>query len=214
MENKSNGLAIASFVLVLVWIFLCITIILSQSEISSLVLFPLRVICILLSLIFGIIALCKKQTLWAALIGTIISGIITIFWIFTITAFWTFVLNHSDKIIDPIKDFATWAEENPEIANILNNDSVNDQFEDLLKQRMEEKYWEDFENVKDIDWILNVWASLFGEMESVLTELSANAWTVIIDNPDVMMIDEKDNEELNILDNEEIIEEVIDEMTE
>ena len=200
-QNQWNWLAIASFVLALVWVFFCMTIIW----------LPLWVICILLALIFGIIALCKKQTLWAALIGTIISWLITLVWIISTISLWTFVSNHSDQIVDPIKDFATWAEANPQVADMLNDPATNEQFEELLEQRMEEIYWEDFDQVKDIDWLLDVWASLFGEMENVLTELSTNAWTPIIDNPDDMMIDEKDNEELNILDTKDIVEETVEE---
>lgn len=201
MENKdTNWLAIASFILAIVWLFLCMTFIFGF----------LWIFCIILSLIFWIIALCKKQTLWAALTGTIISWIITLFSTVLIIIVSSFIYKHSDQLIDPISNFATWAQENPQYESLLNNEEVKEQFQTLLQERLESKYGKNFDDVNDVNWILSVWASLFEEMPSILLELSENNWSLEIWNnieTDFWneINNEKDNEELNIL-NEDISE--------
>lgn len=183
-NQQSNWLAIASFVLALIWVACCLSIVGSI----------LWIICFILALIFGIIALCKKQTKWAAWIGTIVSGIFLILSTILIVVAGSFVMKHSDVLVTPVTNFAAWVEENPEIATLLKDEKFSEQFEDLLENKLEEKYGENYQDIKDIDWALAIWGDLFEEMKWAITELAENYdVNAITDNW------EKDNEELNIV---------------
>lgn len=185
MENqKSNWLAIASFVLALVWVICCLSVI-------GIVLW---IICWILALIFGIIALCKKQTKWAALTGTIVSGIFVVLSAVLCVILWNFVVKHSDVLVEPVKDFSAWVDANPDLAALMNNDEFSDKFEDLLDKKLKEKYGENYDTVEDFDWVLGIWEWLFDEMKDTLSNLATEF------DPDIVINEwEKDNEALNVV---------------
>lgn len=200
VENQeSKGLAIASFVLALVWWILCLTVIGAA----------LGIVCLVLALIFGIVALCKKQgAKRASIIWIIISVLwVAIFSVVTLFA-WKFIANHKDQILSPITEFAAWVEENPEIAKLMENEEFKTQFEDMLEQRLEEKYGEDYENIEDLEWVFGVWEGLFEEMKSIAMELAE--WnTIALENSEEEVVEEIVEEPV-----EEVIEEVSEEVVE
>lgn len=163
VENQSNWLAIASFVLALVWCLL--------------ILIPfISIILWILAIIFGIVALCKKQVKWASILWIIISMV----WAAITLVVWLFVgkliAENKDDLISPITEFAAWVEENPEVAALMENGEFNEKFQSTLEQRLAEKYGEDYENIEDLEGILDVWGDLFEEMKNVATELAAQEW--------------------------------------
>lgn len=169
MEEKKtwwNWLAIASFVLALVWGLMCITVLL----------LPLWILCLVLALIFGIVALCKKQTKWASILWIIFS----IIWMTLVaiwgTLIWKFVVQHKDQFVTPITNFSARVEENPEIAQLMENDEFSDKFEAAIQQRLQEKYGEKYSNIDSIDWMMDIWDDLFEEMINVATELAEQEW--------------------------------------
>jgi len=169
MEEKKtwwNWLAIASFVLALVWGLLCII----------LIWLPLWVVCLVLALILGIAALCKKQTKRASILWIIIS----IFWMIIIFICSKFLLNlrndHKDQIVTPVSEFAERVEANPNIAALMEDEKFSDIFEETLKQRFEEKYGEEFKNIESIDWLFDVRWDVFEEMKDVATTLAEKEW--------------------------------------
>ena len=169
MEEKTNWwnwLAIASFVLALVWGLLCIT----------LLLLPLWVLCLILALIFGIVALCKKQTKWASILWILLSlfwmAILAIWW----TLLWRFIVQHKDQLINPVTDFSARVEENPSIAAMMEDDEFNEKFEKALQQKLQEKYGEEYSDINNIDWFMDIWDDLFEEMINVATELAEQEW--------------------------------------
>lgn len=169
MEEKTNWwnwLAIASFVLALVWWFLCLTIIGGI----------LWIICWILALIFGIVALCKKQTKWASILWIILSLLWMAIVVICTSVIWRFIVQHKDQFINPINDFSARVEENPEFAKLMENEDFSDKFEAAIQQRLQEKYWEEYSNINDIDWIMDIWDDLFEEMKNVATELAEQEW--------------------------------------
>ena len=169
MEEKTtwwNWLAIASFVLALVWGFFCMT----------LILLPFGILCRILAIIFGIVALCKKQTKWASIIWIIISFFgVVIFAICTIVL-WKFIAQHKDQFITPITEFSAWIEKNPEIAALMEDEDFSDKFEETLQQRFQELYWDKYSDVDSIDWLMDIWWDMFEEMKNVATELAWQTW--------------------------------------
>ena len=165
-NQKSNGLAIASFVLALVWGFLCLT----------LIWLPLGVLCWILALIFGIVALCKKQTKRASILWIIISLLWTIILVVCTSVIWKFIVQHKDQFMSPIAEFSAWVEENPEIAALMEDDEFSDKYEAAIKERLQEKYGEEFSNIDSIDWALSIWWDMFEEMKNVATELAEQEW--------------------------------------
>lgn len=169
MEEKKtwwNWLAIASFVLALVWGPMCITVFL----------LPLWILCLILALIFGIVALCKKQTKWASILWIIFSLI----WMALVAIWgiliWRFVVQHKDQFVTPITNFSARVEENPEIAQLMENDEFSDKFEAAIQQRLQEKYGEKYSDIDSIDWMMDIWDDLFEEMINVATELAEQEW--------------------------------------
>ena len=169
MEEKTNWwnwLAIASFVLALVWWFLCLTIIGGI----------LWIICWILALIFGIVALCKKQTKWASILWIILSLLWMAIVVICTAVIWRFVVQHKDQFMNPITDFSARVEENPEIAQLMENDEFSDKFEAAIQQRLQEKYGEKYSDIDSIDWMMDIWDDLFEEMINVATELAEQEW--------------------------------------
>ena len=169
MEEKTtwwNWLAIASFVLALVWGFLCITVIW----------LPLWLLCLILAFIFGIVALCKRQTKWASILWILFS----VLWIAIITicttVIWKFFAQHKDQIINPMTEFSARVNENPEIAALIEDENLGDKFESILKEKLEEKYGNNYSNIQDLDWIFEIWEDVFEEMKNVATELAEQQW--------------------------------------
>ena len=165
-NQKSNGLAIASFVLALVWWFLCLTVIGGI----------LWIICWILALIFGIVALCKKQTKWASILWIILSLLWMAIVVICTAVIWRFVVQHKDQFINPLTDFSARVEENPEIAQLMENDEFSDKFEAAIQQRLQEKYGEKYSDIDSIDWMMDIWDDLFEEMINVATELAEQEW--------------------------------------
>ena len=165
MEEKKNWwnwLAIASFVLALVWGFFCIT----------LIWLPLWILCWVLAFIFGIVALCKKQTKRASILWIIFSLLWTLILVVCTTVIWKFVVQHKDQFVTPMSEFAAWVDENPEIAALMEDDEFSDKFEEALQQRLQEMYWEKYSDIDSIDWLMNIWWDMFEEMKNVATELA------------------------------------------
>lgn len=198
-NNQSKGLAIASFVLALVWWVLCLTIIGAV----------LWIICWILAFIFGIVALCKKQDAKRA---SIIWIIISICWvaIFSVVTLFAgkFIAENKDQFLSPITEFSAWIEENPEIAALMEDEEFKAQFEATLEQRLKDKYGEDYENVEDLEWVFGVWEDLFEEMKNIATELAE--WnTIALENPEEEVVEEVVEEPF-----EEVVEEVAEEVVE
>ena len=165
MEEKTtwwNWLAIASFVLALVWGFFCIT----------LIWLPLGILCWVLAFIFGIIALCKKQTKRASILWIIFSLLWVVILAICTTVLWKFIVQHKDQFISPISEFSAWVDENPEIAALMENEEFSDKFEEALQQRLQEMYWDKYSDIDSIDWLMNIWWDMFEEMKNVATELA------------------------------------------
>lgn len=192
VENQSSWLAIASFVLALVGcLFLLIPFI--------------SVILWILAIIFGIVALCKKQQAkWASILWIIIS----ILWAAITLIVWLFVgkliAENKDEFISPITEFSAWVEENPEVAALMEDEEFNEKFQSTLEQRLAEKYGEDYEDIEDLEGIFNIWGDLFEEMKNVATELAAQEGLAL----------ENDEEIINEEPVEENMEEVVEEPTE
>lgn len=186
-EQKSNGLAIASFVLALVWGFFCIT----------LIWLSLWILCRILSLIFGIVALSKRQTKRASILWIIFSLIWAAIVIICTTVVWKFVVQHKDQFMDPINEFTARVEENPELAKLMENEEFSDKFEEVLEQRLQEKYWKEYSDINDVNGLMTVWGDLFEEMKNIVTELAGQEW---ITNEELIINNDEENE---IIENDE-----------
>jgi len=171
--KKSNWLAIASFVLALVWGFLCIT----------LIWLPLGILCWILALIFGIVALCKKQTKRASILWIIFSLLWIIILIVCTTVIWKFVVQHKDQLITPISEFSARVDENPEIATLMDNEEFSEKFETAIKERLEQKYGEEFSGIDNIDGIMDIRWDFFEEMKNVASELAEQQWISANEEP-------------------------------
>jgi hypothetical protein len=53
--------------------------------------------------------------------------------------------------MSPIAEFSAWVEENPEIAALMEDDEFSDKYEAAIKERLQEKYGEEFSNIDSID---------------------------------------------------------------
>lgn len=170
MENptkqQSNWLAITSFILAIVWIIFLITIVFGR----------LWILCIILSLIFWIIAICKKQKPWAARIGTILSGIICIILTITCITLWRFFTKNSDKILAPIERFNAFIQENPDYQAYLIDNNLNADFQIKLQEKMKnlvvESNYTDWSDL--INSLFEVRDNVFYEMENTIVEMAEN----------------------------------------
>lgn len=192
-NNQSNGLAIASFVLALVWfLFLLIPFI----------------SCILwiLALIFGIVALCKKQTKWASILWIIIS----IVWAAITLVAWLFI---GKFIVNNVTDFATRIEENPDVAKLMEDKEFNDKFNEILEQRLSEKYGENgenIENIEDLGGFSEILNSVLEEAKATLIDLAEEEWT----DANALEMEEEIVEDVVEEPVEEVAEEVVEEVVE
>lgn len=149
MEEKQtwwNWLAIASFVLALVWALLCLTIIW----------LPLWAICLILAFLFGFIALCKRQKVRAAILWMIISLWVIIWWYMV----WK-------KFIAPVASFVDWIWDNPDLWDVMDNKDFLNKVKDDVTNKIKEKYT-GLDDAKPID----VWSDFFEEAKMSIIELS------------------------------------------
>ena len=103
-------------------------------------------------------------------------ALVAIWW----TLIWKFVVQHKDQLINPITDFSARVEENPNIAALMEDEEFSDKFGEVLEQRLQEKYGEEYSGINSIDWIMDIWDDLFGEMKNVATELAAQEWATAL----------------------------------
>ena len=54
--------------------------------------------------------------------------------------------------------------------------SINDKFEEVLEQRLQEKYWKEYSDINDVNGLMTVWGDLFEEMKNIVTELAGQEW--------------------------------------
>jgi hypothetical protein len=85
-----------------------------------------------------------------------------------------FLKKNADVVITPIQEIVEMMENDPELAEMMNDPVIQSEFELLFKTRLTEKFGEefaedqDFENREDIKTQIPV---IFDEMESVMLEL-------------------------------------------
>ena len=149
-KQQSNWLAIASFVLALVGALLCLIVIGM----------PLWFICLVLALIFGVIALCKGQKARASILWVLISLCVLIGW----WILWK-------KIAAPIIDFANRMEENPALWDLMSDKDFADQVKNNLTENLQEKY-QDSDDIKFFD----IWNEVFEDAKQNILELAEQQW--------------------------------------
>lgn len=159
-KGENNWFAIASLVLSIVWLILLISVIGT----------PLGIIAIILWLIFGIIALNKKQKKSTAITGIVISGIVLILSTVMTIVWIKFIQNNKDVLIDPVVNFSAMVAENPDLLILMNNDNFENEFESLFQIKMIEKFGSGFE-WKWWDEIKNEIPGIFEEMQNIMLSL-------------------------------------------
>lgn len=155
--EKKSGLSVTSLVLSIVWALLCLTII------WALIWIPVAIV----GLIFGIIALVKKQKKWMAIAWVIISWLIVLITIW-LTIFGTiFLKKNSDILLDPMVEFSEMMKQDPELAELMQNPAFQSEFQYLFEQRMREKYG-DLEEIDGREEWKQYIPEIFEEMESIM----------------------------------------------
>ncbi len=158
-EQKS-GLSVTSLVLAIVWALLCLTVI------WAFIWIPAAIV----GLIFGIIALVKKQKKWMAIAWVIIS------WLVVLTTAWLiifgtiFVKKNSDVLLDPMMEFSETMKQDPELEELMKNPAFQSEFQYLFEQRMREKF-ADLEDIDGREEGKEYIPEIFEEMESVMIGL-------------------------------------------
>lgn len=158
-EQKS-GLSTTSLVLAIVWLALCITVI------GAIIWIPLAI----LALIFGIIALVKKQKKGTAIAGVIIWWLVTLIGLGLAIFGTIFVKNNADVLMDPIMEMSEMMKADPELEELMENPAFQAEFQYLLQQRITEK----FGGMKDAEgWeeSKEYIPEIFAEMKSIMLEL-------------------------------------------
>lgn len=153
MEEKAtnkNWLAIASFVLAILWTLFCL----------SIVCLPLWVICLILAVIFGLIALCKRQKTRASILWILIS-------------LWVFIGGWMlwKKLSAPVVDFFNRVRENPAIWDMMSEKDFALKVKDNVTEKLQEKYG-DSDDIKFFD----VWSEAFEEAKQNILELAEQQW--------------------------------------
>ncbi len=162
-EQKS-GLSTTSLVLSIVWLLLSMTVIWAFLWI------PLA----LLWLIFGIIALVQKQKKGTAIAWVVIWGIVTLITIAIVIFGTIFLKNNADIIIDPIMGMAEMMENDPELATMMSNPVIQEEFERTLVEKLTVIFADEIENedkIKTREEIKPMIPVIFDEMENVMLEL-------------------------------------------
>lgn len=90
---------------------------------------------------------------------------------------------HKDQILTPVTEFSEWINNNPEIAALMEDEDLSDEFSEILKEKLEEKYGNNYSDIKDLDWIFDVWADTFKEMQIIATELAEQQWISANEEP-------------------------------
>ena len=157
VEKQKKWLALTSLILSIIGLLLSMTLI-------RLVLwFPIALVW----LIFGIVALVKKQKKGLAIAGIVMSGIVVI-----MTAIFSFFLiKYSDSIIEPIKEITALMENDPELAKLMTNKDFSNEFQTKLQEVLIQKLAtdtpsENWEN-EDTLWI----PMIMEEMKNLLYDL-------------------------------------------
>ncbi len=159
-KDQKDWLSITSLVLSIIWAVLCLTII------GAILWIPLAVV----ALIFGIIALVKKQRKSIAITGIIISSLIILISIITVIIWVMFFKRNADVLVEPIKEFSQIIKENPELTELMNKKDFANEFEYEFKNRMIEKFWEDSEMESREDIKTQI-PSIFEDMKDLMFEL-------------------------------------------
>lgn len=163
-KDQKAWLSTASMVLSIIWLVLCLTVIWAFLWV------PLA----LLWLIFGIIALVKKQKKGMAIAWVIIWWLVTLITIAIVIFGTIFIKNNADVILDPIMEMSEMMENDPELADMMNDPIIQAEFEVLFKERLIERFGEDFgenekfESREDIKIQIPV---IFDEMKVLMLEL-------------------------------------------
>ncbi|MBO4517245.1 hypothetical protein J5751_07695 [bacterium] len=58
---------------------------------------------------------------------------------------------HKDQILTPVTEFSEWINNNPEIAALMEDEDLSDEFSEILKEKLEEKYGNNYSDIKDLD---------------------------------------------------------------
>lgn len=159
-KEKKDWLSITSLVLSIVWALLCLSIIWIFIGLPAVIAW----------LIFGIIALVKKQKKWMAIAGVIISSVVVIVSVVLIVVWVIFFRNNADVLIDPIKEFSQMIEQNPELSELMSNKEFANEFEYEFKNRMIEKFWDESEMESRSEIKTHI-PSIFEEMKILMLEL-------------------------------------------
>lgn len=162
-EQKA-WLSITSFVLSLVWLLLALTVIWALFGV------PLAIV----GLVFGIVALIKKQKKGLAIAWVIIGWIVTLITIAIVIFGTIFLKNNADVIIAPITEMAEMMKNDPELATMMNDPAIQEEFETIFEKRLIEKFWEDFTNNEEFESREDIKTKIpviFDEMEKVMLEL-------------------------------------------
>jgi len=158
-QDQKSWLSTTSLVLSIVWAVLSLTIV------GAILWIPASIV----ALIFGIIALVKKQKRWTALAGVIISWFVTLVTIVILTVGIVFLRNNADTILNPIMEFSEMMENDPEFAALMENPEFANEFEYVFKSRLVEKFGTgEIENLSDIK---STFPLIFDEIKSVMLEL-------------------------------------------
>ncbi|HRX63790.1 MAG TPA: DUF4190 domain-containing protein [Candidatus Absconditabacterales bacterium] len=158
-KEQKSGLSVASLVISIVALVLCITII------GAVLGVPLAIV----ALIFGIIALVKKQNKGMAIAGTIISGLVILVTIL-LAIFGTIFIKKNADVFNPIVEFGQMMEADEELTELMKNPEFQSEFEYLMETRMVEKY-ENVEEIEGREQAKQEIPGIFEEMEQIVLEL-------------------------------------------
>ena len=164
-NQKSNGLAIASFVLALVGTLLCLIIIG----------LPLWIICLVLAVLFGLIALFKGQKARASILWILIS-------LWVLIGGWMLW----KKLSAPVIDFVNRIGDNPAMWDIMNEEEFANKVKDNVTEKLKEKY-DDSDELKFFD----IWNEAFEEAKQSIIELAEQQWINENEEPTVEATDEE-----------------------
>jgi hypothetical protein len=55
---------------------------------------------------------------------------------------------------------------------MMKNEEFNNKFNEILEQRLTEKYGEDIKDIEDLDGLVEIWNSVFEEVKATLIDLA------------------------------------------
>ena len=159
-KEKRDWFSITSLVLSIVWALLCL----------SIVWIFIGLPAVIVWLIFGIIALVKKQKKIMAIVWISISSLVILISVSLMVIWIIFVRNNADVLIEPIKEFSQMIEQNPELSKLMSNEEFANEFEYEFKNKMIEKFGEETE-IDNRDEVKTQIPGIFEEMKSIMLEL-------------------------------------------